>query len=57
MMRVLELVEGTGGLGWVVVKAVLMFAVAVMGLRPGAGGRAPGPPPMRCSSDDSLAAA
>jgi len=31
----LELVGGTGGLGWVVVKAVLMFAVAVIGLRLG----------------------
>jgi len=31
----LELVGGAGGLGWVVVKAVLMFAVAVMGLRLG----------------------
>jgi uncharacterized membrane protein YcaP (DUF421 family) len=30
-----ELVGGTGGLGWVVVKAVLMFAVAVIGLRLG----------------------
>jgi uncharacterized membrane protein YcaP (DUF421 family) len=34
-MQLLELVGGTGGLGWVVVKAVLMFAVAVMGLRLG----------------------
>lgn len=34
-MRLLELVGGTNGLGWVVVKAVLMFAVAVMGLRLG----------------------
>ena len=31
----MELVGGTDGLGWVVVKAVLMFAVAVMGLRLG----------------------
>jgi Predicted membrane protein len=31
----LELVGGTGGLGWVAVKAVLMFAVAVIGLRLG----------------------
>jgi uncharacterized membrane protein YcaP (DUF421 family) len=31
----LELVGGTGGLGWVAVKAVLMFAVAVVGLRLG----------------------
>jgi hypothetical protein len=30
-----ELVGGTGGLGWVAVKAVLMFAVAVIGLRLG----------------------
>jgi len=34
-MQLLELAGGTGGLGWVVVKAVLMFAVAVMGLRLG----------------------
>jgi uncharacterized membrane protein YcaP (DUF421 family) len=33
--RLLELVGGTGGLGWVAVKAVLMFAVAVIGLRLG----------------------
>jgi len=31
----LELVGGTGGLGWVAVKAVLMFAVAIVGLRLG----------------------
>jgi uncharacterized membrane protein YcaP (DUF421 family) len=30
-----ELVGGAGGLGWVVVKAVLLFAVAVIGLRLG----------------------
>jgi len=30
-----ELVGGAGSLGWVVVKAVLMFAVAVVGLRLG----------------------
>jgi len=29
----LELIGGTGGLGWVAVKAVLMFAAAVIGLR------------------------
>jgi len=34
-MWLLELAGGTGGLGWVLVKAVLMFAVAVMGLRLG----------------------
>src|SRR5215468_9240582 len=34
-MRLLELVGGTGGFGWVVVKAVLMFAVTVIGLRLG----------------------
>jgi uncharacterized membrane protein YcaP (DUF421 family) len=34
-MRLLELVGGAGGLGWVAVKAVLMFAVAVTGLRLG----------------------
>src|SRR5262249_37592817 len=33
--RLLELGGGTGGLGWVAVKAVLMFAVAVLGLRLG----------------------
>jgi uncharacterized membrane protein YcaP (DUF421 family) len=31
----LELTGGTGNLGWVMVKAVLMFAVAVIGLRLG----------------------
>ena len=31
----LELVGETGGLGWVAVKAVLMFAMAVIGLRLG----------------------
>ena len=31
----LELVGGTGGLGWVAVKAVLMFAVTIVGLRLG----------------------
>ena len=31
----LELVGETGGLGWVAVKAVLLFAVAVIGLRLG----------------------
>ena len=31
----LELVGGTGGLGWVAIKAVLIFAVAVIGLRLG----------------------
>lgn len=30
-----ELVGGAGGLGWVAVKAVLLFAVAVLGLRVG----------------------
>ena len=35
MKRLLELVGGTGGLGWVAVKAVLMFAVAIVGLRLG----------------------
>ena len=35
MVRLLELVGGTGGLGWVAVKAVLIFAVAVVGLRLG----------------------
>jgi uncharacterized membrane protein YcaP (DUF421 family) len=34
-MRLLELVGGAGGLGWVVVKAVLIFAVVVIGLRLG----------------------
>jgi uncharacterized membrane protein YcaP (DUF421 family) len=31
--QVNELVGGAGGLGWVAVKAVLLFAVAVIGLR------------------------
>jgi uncharacterized membrane protein YcaP (DUF421 family) len=35
MMRLLEPVGGTGLLAWVAVKAVLMFAVAVIGLRLG----------------------
>ena len=30
-----ELFRGPGGLGWVAVKAVLLFAVAVIGLRLG----------------------
>jgi uncharacterized membrane protein YcaP (DUF421 family) len=34
-MRLLELVGGTGNLGWVAIKAVLIFAVAVIGLRLG----------------------
>ncbi len=34
-MRLLELVGGTGLLAWVAVKAVLMFAVAVIGLHLG----------------------
>jgi uncharacterized membrane protein YcaP (DUF421 family) len=34
-MRLLDLVGGAGGLGWVVAKAVLIFAVAVIGLRLG----------------------
>lgn len=33
--QVQELFGGAGGLGWVVVKAVLLFAVAVIGLRLG----------------------
>jgi uncharacterized membrane protein YcaP (DUF421 family) len=33
--QVQELFGGAGGLGWVVVKAVLLFAVAVFGLRLG----------------------
>ena len=33
--RLPELVGGTGGLGWVAVKAVLMFAVTIAGLRLG----------------------
>jgi uncharacterized membrane protein YcaP (DUF421 family) len=35
MMRLQELVSGAGGLGWVMAKAALMFAVAVTGLRLG----------------------
>ena len=35
MTQVPELVGGTSGLGWVAVKAVLLFAVAVIGLRLG----------------------
>lgn len=35
MRWLLELAGGTGGLGWVAVKAVLMFAVAIVGLRLG----------------------
>jgi uncharacterized membrane protein YcaP (DUF421 family) len=34
-MPVAELIGGTSGLGWVAVKAVLLFAVAVIGLRLG----------------------
>jgi hypothetical protein len=34
-MRLPELVGGAGGLGWVAAKAVLVFAVAVIGLRLG----------------------
>jgi uncharacterized membrane protein YcaP (DUF421 family) len=33
--QVAELIGGASGLGWVVVKAVLLFAVAVIGLRLG----------------------
>jgi uncharacterized membrane protein YcaP (DUF421 family) len=33
--QVPELIGGAGGLGWVAVKAVLLFAVAVVGLRLG----------------------
>src|SRR5258708_9085768 len=33
--RVPELIGGASGLGWVAVKAVLLFAVAVIGLRLG----------------------
>src|ERR1700685_2945498 len=32
-MAVAELIGGVGGLGWVAVKAVLLFALAVIGLR------------------------
>jgi uncharacterized membrane protein YcaP (DUF421 family) len=35
MMRLQELIGEAGGLGWVVVKAALMFAVVVIGLRLG----------------------
>jgi uncharacterized membrane protein YcaP (DUF421 family) len=35
VLRLPELTGGSGGLGWVVVKAVLIFAVAVIGLRLG----------------------
>lgn len=35
MTQVPELVGGTSGLGWVAVKAVLLFALAVIGLRLG----------------------
>jgi hypothetical protein len=35
VMRLLELVGGTGSLGWVIVKVVLIFAVAVIGRRLG----------------------
>jgi uncharacterized membrane protein YcaP (DUF421 family) len=34
-MPVPELIGGAGGLGWIAVKAVLLFAVAVIGLRLG----------------------
>src|SRR5580698_2883739 len=34
-MPVAELIGGAGGLGWVAVKAVLLFAVAIIGLRLG----------------------
>src|SRR5260370_13336641 len=34
-MQVRELIGGASGLGWVAVKAVLLFAVAVVGLRLG----------------------
>ena len=34
-MPVPELIGGAGGLGWVAAKAVLLFAVAVIGLRLG----------------------
>ena len=34
-MAVAELIGGAGGLGWVAAKAVLLFAVAVIGLRLG----------------------
>lgn len=35
MTQVPELIGGAGGLGWVAVKAVLLFTVAVIGLRLG----------------------
>ena len=35
MKRLPELVGGTSSLGWVAVKAVLMFAVTIVGLRLG----------------------
>jgi uncharacterized membrane protein YcaP (DUF421 family) len=35
MMQMPELIGGASGLGWVAVKAVLLFAVAVIGLRLG----------------------
>ena len=35
MKWLLELAGGTGGLSWVAVKAVLMFAVTIVGLRLG----------------------
>ena len=39
MMQVPELIGGASGLGWVAVKAVLLFTVAVIGLRHAAGYR------------------
>jgi uncharacterized membrane protein YcaP (DUF421 family) len=35
VVQMRELIGGAGGLGWVAVKAVLLFAVAVIGLRLG----------------------
>jgi uncharacterized membrane protein YcaP (DUF421 family) len=35
VMQVFELIGGASGLGWVAVKAVLLFAIAVIGLRLG----------------------
>ena len=35
MKRLPELVGGAGGLGWVAVKAILMFAATIVGLRLG----------------------
>ena len=35
MKRLLELIGGTSGLGWVAIKALLMFAVTIVGLRLG----------------------